>query len=293
MWDNQVFGGIGLGINEAGYVVGRYSSNTTPPLPGPGIPAGGGFIWDPKTRQFQDIGDLGGSFVEAKGINNSGLVVGSSQNFDGEPRAFLWDSVNGMRNLGTLGGNFSRGTAVNNLGQAVGWSTNNGLEQAFIYDLDGVMKPLGTLEQSRATAINDLGIVVGVEFGVAGFYWDNVNGITHLPPNIVPVDINNFGVIVGGGQIWSRQTGTQSLTDLLPVGHAWSEITINAINDSGQIVGYGRINDEFYGFVATPIPEPSHIILTIAFGVFVIFRRSPVAASVGKKLRRVRGSPST
>jgi probable HAF family extracellular repeat protein len=198
-----------------------------------------------------------------------------------------------MRNLGTLGGNFSRGTAVNNLGQAVGWSTNNGLEQAFIYDLDGVMKPLGTLEQSRATAINDLGIVVGVEFGVAGFYWDNVNGITHLPPNIVPVDINNFGVIVGGGQIWSRQTGTQSLTDLLPVGHGWSEITINAINDSGQIVGYGRINDEFYGFVATPIPEPSHIILTIAFGVFVIFRRSPVAASIGKKLRRVRGSPST
>src|SRR5215470_7337625 len=38
-----------------------------------------------------DLGTLGGSFGEARGINSSGQVVGYSTTADGLARAFIWD----------------------------------------------------------------------------------------------------------------------------------------------------------------------------------------------------------
>ena len=86
-----------------------------------------------------NLGDLPGGFdfSEAKGINNSGQVVGFSYNVSG-PSAFLWQ--NGvMTDLSTVAGVTGTGwsltvaTAINDAGQIVGYGRNpQGVESAFI-----------------------------------------------------------------------------------------------------------------------------------------------------------------
>ena len=45
------------------------------------------------------------------------------------------------------------------------------------------------------------------------------------------------------------------LNDLLAPGHGWEYLTsADAINDNGQIVGYGRIGGQFRAFLMTPVP---------------------------------------
>ena len=53
------------------------------------------------------------------------------------------------------------------------------------------------------------------------------------------------------------------LNDLLPAGSGWDIQKATAINNGGQIVGYGYINGQGHAFLMTPdpIPEPSTILL--------------------------------
>ncbi len=74
--------------------------------------------------------------IGAKGVNNSGQVVGTFNTKEGT-RAFIWDSTNGIQNLGVLGlgsgGLSSQGGDINNLGQVVGTSTSpNSILMPFI-----------------------------------------------------------------------------------------------------------------------------------------------------------------
>jgi probable HAF family extracellular repeat protein len=68
-----------------------------------------------------DLGTLGGRHGSARGINERGQVVGSSEVPAGESHAFLWDKGH-MIDLGTLDGWESFAWAVNNRGQIAGFS---------------------------------------------------------------------------------------------------------------------------------------------------------------------------
>jgi len=301
LWDDQTFGGKGLGINSAGFVVGRYGSGSGILLPGPGIPDGAGFIWNPTTRQFMDLGDLGGDRVEATGINNVGQVSGSSEApgiiiIDGVPtvvpvpRAFVWDSVNGMRDLGTLpDGNGSRGTAINGNGKVVGWSLmSDGSERAFIWNDANGMQDLGALSVGfgtggRAFAINDADQVVGDWDGPGGgpFIWDSTNGMQRIASeaelqqlgySFRPRGINSFGAIVGFGEsvsgnqqaiYWESGVGLKLLADLVQLDPDWELQAAFDINDRGEIVGtaFNTSDGRFRGFLLAPVPEPNSIAL--------------------------------
>ena len=250
-----------------------------------------------------DLGSLGGqsanSAVAWPVKNNNGLIVGISDTAADNPlgeafscwpfftpgaptrktcNGFRWS--NGARTpLPPFPGGFnSYATAANNRGQVVGWA-ENGIHdpscdpafqilqfRAVIWQPDGRMQELPPLpgdSTSAATAINDLGQVVGIS-GACGVAVGGVSA-THavLWQNGVPTDIgnlgghswntptaiNNHGTVVGfslrAGQdgtrnfeafIWTSVTGIRPLG--MPAGDIRSEAL--GINSKDQVVGLSR-----------------------------------------------------
>ena len=247
-----------------------------------------------------DLGTLGGpnSAVIFANRSDRGQIAGISETADIDPLMETWSCAgaffptvthhiclgfvwqNGvMTPLPTLGGNNGVASSVNNLGQVVGWAEtavndptcvppqvqqfeaviwgpgNNQVQQ---------LSPLGNDPDSAATAINDLGQVVGIsgvcQNAVGAFsakhavLWQdgqpmdlgNIGGHGWNTPTF----INNHGQIVGfanaGGDLvngtlalkfhaflWTRESGMRDLGTL--PGDAISEAL--GINEAGQIVG--------------------------------------------------------
>jgi probable HAF family extracellular repeat protein len=125
-----------------------------------------------------DLGTLGGASSRANGINDAGQIVGGSIKYVNEfPRtnAFIYAPGTGMTGLGTLGGSTSEAYGINNLGQVVGYSTlTNSHFHAFLYsggameDLNSLIDPASGWALSIATAINDVGQIVGTGLNGSG-----------------------------------------------------------------------------------------------------------------------------
>lgn len=96
-----------------------------------------------------DLGTLGGSSSHARGINDQGQVVGSSQTAPGRFHAFLWEDGT-MTDLGTLGGAYSKAYVISNHGQVVGVaSTVTCWHYAVVWE-DGIITSLITLGDQTA-----------------------------------------------------------------------------------------------------------------------------------------------
>jgi probable HAF family extracellular repeat protein len=225
------------GVNESGQVVGAS-----------GHPHGAethAFFWQ-KTGGIRDLGTLpGGDYSSAFAINDSGIVVGTS-NTSTSTHAFSWTPTQGLADLGTLpGANASSALAINNKGQIVGSSGDH----AVLWSA-GTVQDLGTLGgvTSEAHGINNLGAIVGVSDANSGphaFLWQN-GAMRDL--GVLPGDtssrgdhINDSGMVVGASEgsggvrafVWSGATGIQPLSD--SSGSVYSEAF--DINNAGQVVG--------------------------------------------------------
>jgi probable HAF family extracellular repeat protein len=212
----QVLGGLseGLGINNAGQVVGDSDGQaflwtaggtngdpTNPQLLPLGIdgeavginnaasvqvvgyihigtPSGAidhAFVW--QNGVTQDLGTLtGGLNSTAAAINDSGWIVGWSDNSAGKRYAFL-DSAGTMQDLGTLGGTGSLANGINDSGLVVGSAdTAASVPHAFLYtsgamqDLNGLIPAGSGWVLQSANGINASGQITG--YGV-------INGQTH------------------------------------------------------------------------------------------------------------------
>ena len=111
-----------------------------------------------------DLGSLGGAgragaLSIAHDVNDEGAVVGLAETRTGQPHAFLWTAVDGMRDLGALGAAPSMALGINNRAEVVGGSGH-----AFLWTEKAGMVDLGTLggRTSCANDVNDLGCIVGV-----------------------------------------------------------------------------------------------------------------------------------
>jgi probable HAF family extracellular repeat protein len=263
------------------------------PLPEAGVPAGRAFLWD-AINGLQDLGSLGGSAVEATGINEAGQIVGSSTLAGVGYEAFVWDSVTGMHGIGTLGGQWSRGAAINNLGQVTGTSTTSAsFERAFTWGEGTGMRSLesGGNTETRGNALNNFGVVTGRDLGsftnpaFPGGMTVWSEGIPETPKPLagtfsspIPHDINSNGLVVGdigySGKpeveafLWSHDQSFVDFSRMVINLGEWSLVSATGINDAGQIIGLGRLNGQLRGFLLNPVPEPQCIGLAV-IGAFV------------------------
>jgi probable HAF family extracellular repeat protein len=170
------------------------------------------------------LSEIGGSIsgdAVVQDINNQGQVL-----ITGPGRTYIYDKGN----LTDIGG--ISGYAINNTGEVVGTHHNiNNEAHAFLYD-NGIMTDLGTLDGhagSSALGINDLDQIVGQSTrswndSAAFLYQDNTL-----------FDLNDLLV--------------DSVT-------GWNLDAAKAINNTGQIVGFGTYNGQIgSGFLLTPTGE--------------------------------------
>lgn len=206
---------------------------------------GHGFLY--QNNSVVDIGQFTPNRnTYVNGVNDLGHAVGygylaASNNY----HAFVY-ADGGMSDLGTLGGPTSQAMAINQLGQIVGVAqTTSSANHAFSYE-QAVMTDLG---EGTATAINSLGEIVGYQ----GPITPARNACLFTPNG--PVDLNA----------------------LISPDSGWNLLQAYAVNDVGQIAGWGTINGQTHAFLLTPaaLPEPSSSAIVFA-GLVQLLRRKRV-----------------
>ena len=214
-------------INSFGKIAGEYSS--------------GAFLYsDGSLVSVSAIGKIGIGY----GINEAGQVAGSYYGSDLVFHAFFYDGST-THDIGTLGTDYvsSEASSINNSGVIVGHSTQADgygssweTYHAFIYE-DGVMRDIGkSWKKSVASDINNVGTVVGT--------------------------LDSSGIFDFEAFIYSHGVLT-NLNTQIDADSGWTLTCANAINESGQIVGYGKLNGETHAYLLTPVPEPSAVAIVV------------------------------
>lgn len=217
-----------VSINERGQIAGQSYTNSTPNSVldacggfGVNVPTEDPFIW--KNGEMTDLGTLGGTCGFVTGQNDRGQVIGQSDLAgDLAFHPFLWDGT-ALRDLGTLGGDTGLANWINDDGDIVGKADLPGSppqnHDAVLWR-HGVMIDLGTLPSdscSNAYQVNSRGQVVGtsedqdlclIPTGEHAFLWENGGPMVDLN-TLIPsgssleltfaVAINNRGEIAGFG----------------------------------------------------------------------------------------------
>jgi len=271
---------VATDINNAGLIVGSVY------LPDGSLEA---CLWG--SGGLTTLGKLGGVRSDALGVNDAGQIIGLWSTTDTD-LAFIWqDGV--MTSLGTMeGGTFSIALDINSAGQVVGYGNYSAPFPfaGFLWEA-GVMTPLEGL--LAAHAINDLGQVVGYAKADDGeqhaALWEG-GTVTDLGTLVeggwsTPWDINGRGQVVGSAEapegsaqrafVWEGGV-MYDLNDLAINASAWTLARAYAVNEHGEIVGYGFVDGEKHAFLLTPIPEPSlpGLVAIAALALMISRRRS-------------------
>ncbi len=237
-------------INEKGQVIGEWNSGSDTGYADMAVR-----ITDGVGKEVYNVVAVQGD-SESKGINinNVGQSSGYSYTTNGvsvgylaiREHAFRITDGIGMQHLGSLGGDInisavynsdgkgvSRAFGINDAGQVTGQSsTTSHRWHGFLYT-DGVgMQDLGVLQgddSSSGNVINDNGQIVGLS-------WNEKSGIKHAV-------------------LWTRPGCPEDLNLAAGVKDSgWVLTEARAINNSGQIVGFGKNPaGQSHGFRLTPV----------------------------------------
>ena len=275
LWDSvkgmQDLGTLGgsssaaAGINDAGQVVGWSATGTAF--------SETAFLWD-SINGMQDLGKLPGAQASrAFAINDLGQVVGwSGDTYFVNGHAVLWDSGT-LADLGTINDYPSTARAINANSQIVGNAGPIDGNHALLWD-NGTTQDLGGSSSfgSTAAGINHRGHITGITYvePQPGLFLSNPYlyteefGLTDIATtDFCPsgwsglgggAGINDHNQIVGYlgcftiqpqlqdytfPAVWTPGQGWLSLRDAIPPDSGWTLYEATAINNQGQIVGYG------------------------------------------------------
>lgn len=259
---------IGLGINDAGEVVGQVyvdgmlshgflasggtvrtfqAGTLARAVNASGLIVGGGCLGADGSRPLswqdvepRDLETLGGWGGHARDVSATGQIVGESDTQSDGLHAVLWDET-GLHDLNDTsalptGWTLRYATGINDAGQIVGHATLvDGTARAFLWQ-DGTVRDLGVLwGGSSANGVNAAGQVVGWMGG--GGRWDSIHGF-HWQAGVM-----------------------HDLNDLVNLPTDWWVGTAYGINDAGQIICDVYGDGMQRAALLTPVPEP----MTVAF----------------------------
>jgi probable HAF family extracellular repeat protein len=233
------------GINDAGWIVGYFSTSTDPALRDDPSFSHSFLTQGPGTTRQIDLGWGAPAFSATYDVNNRVQLVGWLRPTASDPPlAFFFDAGAGrLIRIGTLpGGATSTANSLNDSGQVVGSSQVGLGTHAFLFqdvNNDGIVGPgelkdLDTLNSidSAALSINNGGTAVGY-FG------------------------NSHDIIYGDSKAAIFVNGKMTDLNTLIQGSKgdWTLRIANGINDSGQIVGFMQnASGERHAFRLDPTP---------------------------------------
>lgn len=218
-------------------------------------------IWMNKDEVYQ-LGVVGSG--ESINDENQILFVDSENDYIG-----VWDNGQFVYIIDTLDpldksgfeGETLRAGAINNQGEAVGrgtdwiygpsaflWKNGN------LYHLNDLVTDNIDYRLVTAESIHDQGQIIGKTDLNPTQYYLFKNGSVTLMEGFVPIVISNKSQIVGGNFLYSKGI-TYDLNTLINDRSDWNISGKRDINDRGQIVGYGEVNDESYVILLNPSVE--------------------------------------
>jgi len=262
-------------VNESGQVAGQSTIDSIP-SPTTGVPTVDVFFWD--HGKMVDIGNLGGTFSFAAGLNNCGQITGT-MNLPGDLiyHAFLWDRGI-LTDLPTLGGDLGNANTLNDLGEVVGFSTNQGNQAVFAYLWShGVMINLGTVDGDQCSAAHDVnsrGEVVGESSpscfdpsspAVHAFLWENGGPMVDLNALVV-----SGSGLENAGAVGINDDGEITGNRVLPSGdsHAFLLIPCDENHPNIDDCDYSTVDSVGLNenFVANPIQTPANATNRLSVG---------------------------
>ncbi len=169
-----------------------------------------GFLWSHGNSIVFTVPGAG-SFVEAAGLNSSGMIAGTCNNARAQDtaQAFVRDSAGNITTFSaTSSTKYTYAAGINSSGQVAGYygaGTDNET-QSFLRGADGTITLLTIAGyQAQATGVNDSGTIVGTAYSdtyETAFEWDAAGNATLI---VVPfgelgatgVAINPSGQVIG------------------------------------------------------------------------------------------------
>ncbi len=295
------------GINDSGQIIGNQVVGYVPPREG-----AGGFVGNLTQAILYSGGQVtkipmfpGDHYNSAVGINETGLIIGSSggtASSNAGGNGYIYQNGR-ITNLGNNGP-----TAVSNSGLVTGGS-------GFLYQNGHTLTGLPSAAGPTPYAINNSGEVVGSFWAPNGHGYDSLhaflyqnghmNDLGALAGNAsgVALGINSVGQVVGDYVSSSGPYGSLNraflyqngaLTDLntvIPATSGWFLTGGVAINDRGQILATGVGPDGSWAgkqdvFLLTPIIAPSPVPEPGTLAFFGL-----IALGLGlRRVRQLRGS---
>jgi probable HAF family extracellular repeat protein len=254
-------GTYAYGINNSGQVTGYYLVSSSD-----GWLHGHGFVYSGGVFTSLDVPSA--VDTETHGINDSGQITGGYEDSSYHGQSFVY-SGGVFTTLPDPSGYGPAAWGINNSAQVIGYYVYASAVHGFVYS-NGLYTSLDVPSAAGGTfafSINNSGQVAGYNNdstgGYHGFVYSGGVFTTLDVPSALRTyayGINDSGQVSGfyvdasavrHGFVYSG--GVFTTLDVPSARYTYA----NGINNSGQVTGYYWDGSGVYGFIATPVPEPS------------------------------------